>query len=262
MTTVRDRLWVWCHQAGSYKGQYNLPGPSRMTPAAAAVSLGVPNLIMVVYGGQPRPPFDQHAIAMRPLDRVVWSVVGDASSEGNDLEAVISLSQKFPNITGAMMDDFFRDQVAEDESQARCTLEEAQFIHDRLHAAPRPLDLFVVLYAHQLELPVRPYLDACDAIAFWTWRSEDLAHLEDNFARAERLAPEARKLLGCYMWDFGNGRPIPLELMQKQCELGLQWLEAGRIEGMIFLAGNTCDLEIEAVEYARQWIARVADAQL
>ena len=32
---VRDRLWVWAHEAGVYTGQFGLHGQSRMTPAEA-----------------------------------------------------------------------------------------------------------------------------------------------------------------------------------------------------------------------------------
>ena len=64
------------------------------------------------------------------------------------------------------------------------------------------------------------------------------------------------------MWDFGIGKPMPLERMKKQCELALRWLQEGRIEGMIFLATNICDLDLEAVNWTRRWIAEVGDQQL
>jgi hypothetical protein len=64
------------------------------------------------------------------------------------------------------------------------------------------------------------------------------------------------------MWDYGEKRPMPVELMEKQCTLGLEWLHQGRIEGLVFLASCICDLELEAVEWTRQWIARVADERL
>jgi len=50
---------------------------------------------------------------------------------------------------------------------------------------------------------------------------------------------------------------MPLELMKKQCELGRRLLKEGRIEGMIFLASNVCDLELETVEWTRKWISAV-----
>ncbi len=95
-------------------------------------------------------------------------------------------------------------------------------------------------------------------ITFWTWEAKDLARLESSFDRLEKFAPKQGKLLGCYLWDFGTGKPMPLDLMKKQCELGRQWLDQGRIEGMIFLASNVCDLELETVEWTRKWIQTTA----
>lgn len=50
-----------------------------MTPAEAATYLGVPNLMMVGFGGQPEPPLDRYAKSLTGLKRVIWSVVGDSS---------------------------------------------------------------------------------------------------------------------------------------------------------------------------------------
>lgn len=119
------------------------------------------------------------------------------------------------------------------------------------------LDLGVTLYTHQLEPRLVPHLELCNVISLWTWKSEDLKDLEANFAALKKLLPEKRLLLGCYLWDFGNQKPMPLERQEKQCELGLRWLLEGRIEGIIFLATNLADLNLEAVEWARAWIERV-----
>jgi len=47
--------------------------------------------------------------------------------------------------------------------------------------------------------------------------------------------------------------------MKHQCEIGLRWLEEGRIEGMVFLASCSCDLNIEAVEWTRGWIEEIVN---
>ena len=57
------------------------------------------------------------------------------------------------------------------------------------------------------------------------------------------------------MWDYGDRKPIPVEVMERQCEAGLKWLREGRIEGIIFLPTCICDMELEAVEWTRRWIA-------
>jgi len=82
-----------------------------------------------------------------------------------------------------------------------------------------------------------------------------LAKLPENFAKYQQIAPKKRTLLGIYMWDFGQGKPLPMDLMKMQCDQGLKWLKDGTIEGMIFLATNICDLKIEAVEWSKHWIA-------
>ena len=64
------------------------------------------------------------------------------------------------------------------------------------------------------------------------------------------------------MWDYGQKKPMPVHRMQQQCEIGLRWLKEARIEGMIFLASCICDLNLEAVEWTREWIASVADEEL
>ena len=136
-------------------------------------------------------------------------------------------------------------------------------IRKQLEQIPgRRLDLGVTLYAHQLDPRILSHLELCDVISLWTWHFEDLKDLEANFEKLKAMAPRKRIWLGCYMWGFGSGKPIPISLMRQQCELGLQWLKHDRIDGLIFLATNICDLGLEAVEWCRQWIAQVGDQPL
>jgi len=251
-------MWLWGHEAGSHNSGWNLPAPSRMTPAEGAFYMGIPNLIMVRYEGRPAPPFDQYAVPFRGLGRVVWSVVGAGGRTGEEeRDHVLELALSLPNVTGVIMDDFFR-RAAEGEEVGALSGDELRSLRDRLAG----LELWVVLYDHQLDMPVGEHLERCDKVSFWTWRAGDLDDLERNFARAEKLVPRCGKVLGCYMWDYGQKAPMPAERMERQCELGLKWLREGRIEGMIFLASCICDLDLEAVERAREWIASVGDEPL
>jgi len=271
MSKVRDKLWLWCHEAGSHTryfdhGLARLKKPSRMTPAEAAYYLDIPNVIMVRYHGQPVPPYDRYALSLSPLKRVVWSIVGDGGcGENLDVDAVRNLAWKFPNITGAMMDDFFgRTKDAQgNKIPAPYTPEQLAGFKKELNACGQRLDLWVVLYTHQMEFAVREHLAQCDVVTLWTWKAADLAKLETNFERVCQMAPNSRKMLGCYMYDYGDGKKeIPVELMEQQCEAGLKLLRARRIEGIIFLASCICDLGLEAVEFTRQWIRRVGEQEI
>jgi hypothetical protein len=254
---LRNKFWLWAHEAGSYTGEHGLLGVSRITPAEAADYLGVPNLIMVRYAGKPQPPFDRYAASLRSLNQVVWSIVGAHGETGGDeLHDVLTLATRLPNVTGVIMDDFFG--AGEDGPQrVAMPIDDLQNIRSRLNVG-RPLDLWIVLYTHQLDEPVTGHLRFCDKVTLWTWQAEDLVALEVNFARLQSLAPTMSKLLGCYMWDFAAARPMPLDCMQQQCELGLRWLRSGAIEGMIFLGSPICDLGLDAVEWTRQWIGQAS----
>jgi len=83
----------------------------------------------------------------------------------------------------------------------------------------------------------------------------DLMHLEDNFARFETIATGRRKVLGLYLWDYGSKAPMPLPAMERQCRLGVRWLEEGRVDGLILLGSCICDLNLQTAEWARRWIA-------
>lgn len=258
MATVRDRLWIWGHEAGSHTSRgagadWGITAASRITPAEAAYYMGIPNCVMVVYANKPEPPFDQYTLAMSPLDRIVWSVMGDAGSTRNDqqsdLAAVLDVAAKYPNVTGAIMDDFYRG------TRARYTVEQLSAIRQPLHAAG--LDLWVVLYHHQLDQPVTEHLALCDVITFWTMPGRELVNLEGNFARLLKITRGKRRVLGCYMYNYGEKKPMDIGLMEHQCGLGLRWLKEGKTEGIIFLASCICDLKLEAVEWTRDWIARV-----
>ena len=267
--TVRDRFWIWGHEAGSHDHGGGLRWTSRMTPAEGAYYLGVPNLIMVRYRDRsgtplPLPPYDQYALALRPLRRVLWSCVHEAGvTEPEEVERVVDLARTNPNICGAMMDDFFYDRNDKRGPETAVhTPDELRGLRERLRSGDRPLDLWVVLYQHQLQQPVREHLAQCDVINFWTWNARDLAAQEESFGTLEDLAPGSRKVLGCYLWDYGDRQPMPEDLMEQQCVRGLEWLRQGRIEGMVFLASCICDMGLETVEWTRTWIADVGDTPL
>ena len=261
---IRDRLWVWAHEAGVYNGSWGLPDGSRITPVEGAYYLGIPNAIFVRYAGHPEPPFDRYALPFRSLRRVMWSIVGEAGRTSDaERELVLSLSRRLPNLTGFFMDDFFhlhpgRPWPEDGSVPAALSVEQLDRVRQQIRESGERLELGVTLYTHQLDPRLRPHLERCDLISLWTWRAEELARLEESFRRYREIMPASRTLLGLYMWDFGTHRPMPLDAMRHQCEVGLRWLREGQVEGLIFLATNLCDLELDAVEWTRGWIRNLS----
>ena len=272
MASIRDKLWLWGHPVNShyvYKQWYAEMPESRIGPAEAAFDFGIPNLLMVRYANQPQPPFEQYAEPMRGLQEVVWSILpaidlktGYSEEEQTDLDAVLELAGKQDNIGGAVLDDFF----GRDGKDAALSVEQLGQIGQKLRGGDRKLDLWVVYYDKRSgKMPadevVEPYLQQCDVLNYWTWNAEDVEYLEEGFDDVRGIAERCgcRIALGCYMFNYGKKRPMGVEVMAKQCRLGQKWLEEGSIDGMVFLASCICDLEFEAVQWARDWIGQLAE---
>jgi hypothetical protein len=263
--TVGDRLWIFTCAANS-----DFPIMRRrsvVTPVEGAFLLDVPNIIVVQSSetesryGRLEPPFAQYAVAMRPLKRVIWSVVGSGGFHSSkETQEVLELARSVPNFAGIMLDDFFTGQ--KDGKRAQLTVEELAEIRRRLKQIGTKLDIFVTLYVSHLDLPLQDYLGLIDVITLWTGSAEQLVHLEENLKKAEALAPKTRKMLGCYVVDYGKKQGTPLALMKLQCETGLRWLRQRRIEGIVFLGNTTMDLGFESVEWTRNWIRQVAGTRL
>ena len=183
---LRNHLWLWCHPAGAHTrshDQHGLPGPSTISPAAAAACLGIPNVLMVRYELEPRPPFEVHARPLASMRQVVWSIEGGG---GGDVAAVLDLAPILPNLQGVILDDYFARVTA----TARMGLDEpadtdkkpdpafsANALRDlrqRLVVGGRQLDVWVVLYTHELEWEevLRPHLQHCDVVTLWTWNAD------------------------------------------------------------------------------------------
>jgi hypothetical protein len=262
---VGDRLWIFTCAANS---DYPImQRRSVVTPVEGAFLLGVPNIIFVQSSetesryGRLEPPFAQYTVAARPLKRLVWSVVGSGGFHApKETEEVLALARSTPNFAGVMLDDFFTGQ--KDGKRAQLTVEELAGIRRRLKQIGKKLDILVTLYTGHLDLPLKDYLGLVDVITLWTGDPQQLVHLEANLKKAEALAPKTRKMLGCYIVDYGKKQSTPIPLMKLQCETGLRWLRERRIEGIVFLGNTTMDLGLDSVEWTRQWIRQVRDTRL
>lgn len=267
--TVRDRLWVFCNPIDA---DYNyVRHRSVMSPLENAVYLGAPNIIMVNQysnGGhgsyQPwTAPFEQWAFPVQVEKRVAWSIVGAAGiTHETERTQVIEMARHTPNIVGVYMDDFFEKK----DGVASLSLEQLQAIHREIKKGPKPLELFVTLYTHNLDKPIQEYLELIDVITLWTWETAELAHLDANLARVQKLAPKARILQGCFTASYDANRtpwwaPLPVDTMKRQCELAVRGLRERRIEGFV-IYGNFFDLGWDCVKWARQWIEQIGDTTI
>lgn len=271
--TVRDRLWMWGHAAGVYNDSFLVPlgRKSTIEPVDAVEWMGLRNVMFIRYAGHPRPPFETYYQPFKRLDRVYWSLVGaSGETSQSEREEVFRLAQQQPNLVGFMLDDFFHGHATgnADQAPAGAMPFDASLTPAQLHelrqqsAAARKLPIMAVVYTGQISPRAKAHLDEVDQVSVWTWRPADLVHLESNLTALEKLIPGKPIFLGCYTYDFADRRPIPMDLMRRQLDLGLEWLQQGRIQGMIFVATPNVDVGLEAVTWTRDWIARVGHQRL
>ena len=258
MAKLRDKLWLWGQSPDAHweiNNKYNLPGHSRMTAVEGALYFDIPNMCRIKMMGSPVPPYDQESIAMTPCKKVVWSLLGaggEPVTEWGDMEEVAAQARKFPNVVGGVFDDFFLEKRIK-----YYTPEKLQEIKDKMNArSGKKMDMWVVCYEDKLETVenIEKYFDKFDVITFWTWKGSELVRAEKNFARIKELAPGKRIMAGCYMWNYGETKPLTGEEMRCQTDLYLKLLKNKTIDGIIICSNCIADLGIEAVDWMKQWI--------
>jgi hypothetical protein len=264
VTTVRDRLWMFSVEAGTNDTHYGIP-LSRVTPVESCFYLDVPNTMVIVDAVRPIAT-DMYLRSMRPLDNIAWSIVDSGGvkgwANGRETEVICDLSTRFPNLTGVYMDDFFNHNAKDGESGA-IDLSGLEEVRRKIDMPHRRLDLWAVLYTHQVDGDIERQLELCDYVSYWTWHSAEIADWEKNLARLESRGVPADKIsIGLYMWDYGGRKELSVDLMKQQSLLALEWLKEGRVHNLAFLGSYLCDLDIPAVEWTREWVQTVKDIQL
>lgn len=258
MTKLRDKFWLWGQSPNSHYG-YGF-GDSRMSAVEGCVYFDIDRCCRVAMRGNPAPPFDQESMAMDTLKEVVWSIVGAGGMENHnngkgDLDEVIRQATLFPNITGGVFDDFFTSEQRRNAFTPEIIKEIRAKLRDK---SGRPLDLWVVVYENNLDLPIQNHLDACDVITFWTWRNQqNLQDAEKNFDRLVAMTPGKKHLNGCYLYDYGNHLEMPMDLMKQQCKLYEKLMLSGRSDGLILCSNCCADVGLSTVPYTRAWLKEI-----
>ncbi len=234
---------------------------------------------------------EQWAIAFESLKRVNWAAVG--SSGGGGLKTVpdiVTLAKAYPNFTGIYLDDFVKDAVTRPDGRKvgkpAMTEAELKSMRNQLGKVGRPMEVWTTIYSrefdpknpdfHDCEPPLVESMKHFDVLVFWTWKSEELRDLEKNLTLLESVKPKTSRIaLGIYLWDYTGideakkadptyrwGKPVPLDLMEHQCSLGLKWLKEGRVSDLVILANTHLDLGINTAPWMREWIKKHGDEKL
>mgnify|MGYP007100183567 FL=1 len=235
---------------------------------------------------------EQYAISFQSLKRVQWAAVGSGGLGGlAEVPDIVTLAKDYPNITSIYLDDFVTrpyTKRADGTTVGMPAMTEAQLksMRTQLGKAGRPMEVWTTIYTHEFdrkhpdfkdcEPPLADQMKHFDVVVLWTAKSADLRDLEKNLALLEAIKPKnCRIALGIYLWGYWDknpakaddksyvmGQPVPLDLMEHQCGLGLKWLKEGRVSDLVILGLAGIDQGIPSAKWMRDWIKKNGDQNL
>ena len=269
---IRDIMWAWgnpemtVEYASScpkgFQGEHNLATFAQASPLQRAQLLDVPNIIMAGLG---LPDTDEEADQLtkevKGMDRIVWEIMAD----GRKVKAPYSytkrtaqlrkLVDKYPNIEGIILDDMSTLGITHGFKP-----EHIRDIRSQLSGKYSKVEVGGVLYTMSFDRPgMNAYIDELDVISLWTWHARDLVNMEKNVAHCENNWPDKPIILGLYLYDYGQGRKMPRDLLEMQFETALKLAHAGRIEGIVLL---TIKNDPETVKRTIEWVKCVGNQKL
>ncbi len=270
-----DRCWLWGHETGQVDRPGNgwkLDGATTYYHMAdAAKSMGLHNLNAIRWDKPSRAFRD----SLRGLKRLTWPMSGSKTELNFTYDALadwnFAVADEMPNVTGFDLDDFFlarSPSVMVDTPKGRRLSCGTRFpfgqlleLRRRLDAYPRRLELRAVVYDELLDqrkdpTDLVPSLELVDAVTYWTWRARNIPQLPEYFRRYRELAPGKLTYMGIYLWDFGDRKEMPEEMIALHLATGLEMFRKGEIEGFVFLCSSICNRPFPAVAYVREWLAR------
>lgn len=188
-----------------------------------------------------------------PDGRIGWGIGHDKRLQTvlEQADAVSRLSLQFPNIAGALFDDFIGAVDSHGYAHADCAE-----IRDTLKRHNPGVELYTTTYTHEVEAGRwGEYASLVDGVFLWVWESQNLVHLDTYVRECRDLMGDKPIILGCYMRDYPALTPVPMERLRDQWESIPGYLEAGLVDGFCILGAYLIDHQPEQAEWIRSFIA-------
>ena len=152
-------------------------------------------------------------------------------SEEENAALLSELSLKYPNIVGAMCDDYCT-------GTNRILLPERfEKIYRGTKKINKDLKVYGVVYAH--ELPVRNFQlvqDYVDVVNFWIWNKDEILDYDEHIARCQENFPGKPIIQGIFIHEYGRADVgNPPAILEYQLDKAREYMAKGVVEGIIIL---------------------------
>jgi len=128
-----------------------------------------------------------------------------------------------------MLDDFFAERPGSGGEATALSLNELRELRGHLASDGRRLNLWAVLYEHQMNAKLAPFLELLDVVSLWSWEVEKLLDIRARLGQLEALDLSCKKVIGCYMWDYGGKRPLRPRTRSRGMDTGMDSEDRGSI---------------------------------
>ena len=248
---LNDKIWVWGGPTGKWGGSMDDD-----CLVKGADYFGARN-VMYVYG----PHTDAMLSLLKPYNKVVCQIgsncrTAGAQQEDTPLEAerLSALSLRYPNIVGAIIDDF--DVPGGEAFQP----ERLAGIHAALKKHNPAMRLHVVTYTHNDHSKVGTLLPYIDVVTVWVWTRSYHDRMDADIAQARIDFPGKPIYMGVFINDYGDSCEIPATmpraLHERQLENGRGYISKDLIQGMIILGDREINKHPELSDVTRSYLEK------
>jgi hypothetical protein len=266
--TIRDRFWLWGMKVNALQSMGAFSGlgfaESRITTNEVMERTGVTNAI--IAGGL---PLDEETLASLPLAKRLlckWSlhrhgdagVVIDFDDCLQKLMDAKQLAALDTRIDGYHIDDFSTGSI-----DAGAQVEHIQrLLFENSVVGPR-IPLSSTIYTMTVERPELPqFLPYFDQFLFPLWHADQIEQMPGVLARFADLSGNKPAMLCLYVYDFGNGRASPRDLMARHLAVAENLLMEQKVTGLCICGTCMMDLDWEANRVLFDWLEKSGDKEI
>ena len=257
---LRETFWQWGHPEGCFNADYGNNKVARMTPMEGCLYLGINKTFMVPMELEVNRR--QYNKSFETLSEVGWELTVDYEGgiKPEQADPFIADSKEFKNITCVVLDDFVRGKK---KLYQKLTPESLWALREHLHE--NNLAMWMVLYTHEFGVNAeddeefKAYIEPFDGIIMWNWKESAYREIPEKWEIFKALTPNQRRLFGCYLYNFGEKCECTGEAVKWQLDFYREKMFAGEAEGVVLHTNAMADLDFEAYDACREWMALHGD---
>ena len=256
MSKLSDKLWVWGHPTNAFENKWSITKKSFMSPGDGIKWLGGRNVFYIPTSYAVDP--DEQVRLLDDMQTVGWSLTPD------NLDMVIALGKKYKNMKIGILDDFFN--VENENNYLKYPPEVLREFAERLHK--EGMELWMVVYSKHFRsdmcppVDMREYFKEFDGVTFWFWNESEIEFYEERINDFFEQTKGIRRMIGCYLYNFGDEIPSNIEPTIYQLEKALEYLKEGMFEGLIMHTNCVLDIGHEVPNVAKNWLAMHLDDEI